>query len=64
MAARRELEEESFQVESTVRGHHIFKAIWTTVLGQNLDVQPERDNSFDAHAVATILKCYCGTPTT
>ena len=27
-------DEESFQVESSVRGHHVFKAVWTPVYFQ------------------------------
>ena len=45
MAATSELEDESFKVESTIRGRHNIGYL-DPVLGQNLDVQPERDNSF------------------
>ena len=47
--------EESFQFESCVRGHHIFKATWTPLLGQFLEVQPGCGNSHDAYALATLL---------
>ena len=47
-------DEESFMLESSVRGHHIFKRIWTPVNGQMLQVQCETGNAQDARAVATI----------
>ena len=48
-------EEESFQLESSVRGHHVYKFVWTLVVGQFLQVQPEAENSHDAYAIAVIL---------
>ena len=47
---------ESFILESVVRGHHIYKRIWTPVLGERLQVKVEEDNSNDARAVA-VQKC-------
>ena len=55
MAAATHDPEESFQIESCVRGHHVFKATWTPLLGQFLEVQPESGNSHDAYAIATLL---------
>ena len=55
MATRGFDEEESFQLESSVRGHHVFKSIWTPVVGQSLQVQAETENSHDAYAMAVIL---------
>ncbi len=43
-----------FQLESVVRGHHIFKAVWTPVVGEDLPLQQEPDNSYDSFAVAII----------
>ena len=43
------------EIQSTVRGHHIYKAIWTPVIGEELTVVPEEGNDHDPHAVA-ILK--------
>ena len=40
-------------LESTVRGHHVYKAIWTPVVGQVLHVQSEDSNKYDRFAVAT-----------
>ena len=39
------LDEESFQLESAVRGHHVFKSVWTPVVGELLQVQAEAGNS-------------------
>lgn len=55
MATSVESDEESFQLESSVRGHHVFKSVWTPVVGQLLQVQAETGNSHDAYAIAVIL---------
>ena len=41
----------SFWIESTVRGYHVYKSLWTPVIGKELRVQIE-DNTFDNFAVA------------
>ena len=46
---------ETFTMESAIRGHHIYKGIWTPVLGQVLETKPEEDNAKDAHAVGVLL---------
>ena len=43
-----------YEKESVVRGHHIYKAIWTPVIGEELDVQTEDSNHHDQHAVAVV----------
>ena len=42
----------SFRIESTVRGHHIFKDTWTSHINEELAVQVEEGNVFNEHAVA------------
>ena len=42
----------SFRIESTVRGHHIFKDTWTPYIDKELAVQVEEGNVFDEHSVA------------
>ena len=42
----------SFQKSSVIRGHHVYKRIWTPVIGEVLDAERERNNSSDKHAVA------------
>ena len=46
--------EESFMLVSSVRGHHVYKRIWTPVNGQLLQVQAEAGNPHDSHAVSTV----------
>ena len=42
----------SFKIESIVRGHHVFKNIWTPTIGEDLRVTAESDNTFDEFAMA------------
>ena len=42
----------SIMLESVVRGHHIYKRIWTPVLGEKLQIKIEEDNHHDARPVA------------
>ena len=44
----------SFSVESTVRGHHVYKTQWTPIIGEDLCVQIEEPNTFDRFAVAVL----------
>ena len=48
-------DEESFQLESAVRGHHVYESVWTPFVGQLLQVQSESENSHDVYAVAVIF---------
>ena len=41
----------TFRIGSTVRGHRVYKSLWTPVMGEKLRVQIE-DNIFDEFAVA------------
>ena len=49
LSAHMELEE--FSLESVIRGHHVYKAIWTPVSGELLEVMVEEGNSEDQYAV-------------
>ena len=40
--------------ESVVRGHHIYKEVWTPRTGEELLVEKEPGNSQDRHAVALV----------
>ena len=42
----------SFVVDSVIRGHHIYKAIWEPVNGEELNTKRETGNSHDPLAVA------------
>uniref|UniRef100_A0A1X7VJY3 HIRAN domain-containing protein n=1 Tax=Amphimedon queenslandica TaxID=400682 RepID=A0A1X7VJY3_AMPQE len=44
-----------FKKGSVIRGHHVYKRVWTPVFGEILSATRKEDNSFDKHAVA-ILK--------
>jgi len=44
--------------DSIVRGHHIYKTIWTSFIGKILLVNREEDNPYDDHAVAVYLDDY------
>ena len=43
---------ESFTLESVVHVHHIYKRIWTPMLGERLQIEIEEDDRNDARAVA------------
>ena len=43
-----------YEKESVVRGHHVYKVIWTPVIGEELEVRTEDDNDHDQHAVAVV----------
>ena len=38
-----------YEKASVVKGHHVYKAVWTPFLGEELSVQPE---DHDEHAIA------------
>ena len=44
----------SFRIESSVRGHHVYKDLWSPVFGDELLVQVEEHNTFDKFAVAVM----------
>ena len=46
---------EEYTVESVVRGHHIYKAVWTPVIGEALALEVEEGTHEEEYAVA-ILK--------
>jgi len=43
-----------FLHESVIRGHHIFKGIWTPRTGENVQVRQEAGNPHDRNAVALL----------
>lgn len=55
MAASQDLHAPSSIVkESVVRGHHLYKTVWTPVIGELLPLRAEDDNEHDDHAVAVV----------
>ena len=45
-----------FSIHSVVRGHHVYKKIWTPYLGEILDLHPEVGNKYDIFAVVVIAQ--------
>ena len=54
----------SFRIESTVRGHHVYKASWSPYIGEKLPVQCEVNNIHDDFAVAVLKQQHCRSCTT
>ena len=46
--------EETFSIVSVVRGHHVYKSVWTPLLGERLLVRPETGNNHDKYAVSVV----------
>ena len=46
----------AFEIDNMVRSHHIYKAIWTHLLGETLEVEWEDENDHDEYAVAKYKK--------
>ena len=42
----------SFNLEGVIRGHHVYKTIWTPSIGETLSVVVEEGNEHDSYAVA------------
>ena len=40
--------------DSVVRGHHVYKFVWTPVIGEELYLEPEESNEHDEYFVAVI----------
>ena len=38
---------DKYEKASVVKGHHVYKSIWTPVIGQELQFKPEDDNEHD-----------------
>ncbi len=41
-----------YEFESVIRGHHVYKGLWTPVVGESLDVLREPSNPYDSRAVS------------
>ena len=44
----------TFRIESTVGGHHVYKAAWSPYIGEELPVQCEVNNIHDDFVVAVL----------
>ena len=47
-----------FCKESVIRGHHVYKNVWTPFVGQILNARREAGNSHDRHAVVVVFDSY------
>ena len=45
---------QTFEFPSTIRGYHVYKDIWTPILGEGLVCSIEENNREDRHAVALL----------
>ena len=43
-----------FRIESSVREHHVYKDVWSLVIGDELLVQVEEHNTFDEFPMAVM----------
>ena len=44
----------SYRIESSVCGHHVYKDVWSPVIGDELPAEVEEHNTFDEFAVAVM----------
>ena len=42
----------TYKIDSVVRGHHIYKTIWTPLLGEILEAEREDESDHDEYTVA------------
>ena len=47
---------QTYSFESVIRGHHVFKSIWSPFVGETLAVKQEKGNRHDRFAVAVIRR--------
>ena len=47
-------ETKTYSIESVIRGHHVFKSIWSPFVGETLSVKQGKGNRHDRFAVAVI----------
>ena len=47
---------ETYPFESVIRGHHVFKLMWSPFVGEILAVKQEKGNRHDRFAVAVLRR--------
>lgn len=47
-------EDFSFQFSSVIRGHHVYKFVWTPYVGETLPLSPDEGNEHDVYSVGVI----------
>ena len=45
---------QEYDLSSVVRGHHIYKDVWTPIIGEQLLVEKEEGNEHDTFAIALL----------
>jgi len=45
---------ETYEVDSCVHGHHVFRGIWNPTIGEQLVCKREVSNTQDVHAMAVV----------
>ena len=55
-AAESTRETKTYSIESVIRGHHVFKSIWSPFVGETLSLKQEKGNRHDRFAVAVIRR--------
>ena len=44
----------SFQLESVIRGHHVYKSVWIPFIGETLSQMPDDGNEHHIYAVGVV----------
>ena len=55
------MDDQEFIMDSCIRGHHIYKEIWTPTIDERLECVRECNNDKDKYAVAMLRKCGSGS---
>ena len=58
VSSRRGKRASRHEKSSIIRGHHIYKSIWTPFIGGKLAVADEEGNEQDCHTVAVMKDCH------
>ena len=45
----------TYEKSSVVKDYHVYKFVWTPVIGQEVKTKLEEDNEHNKHAVAVLL---------
>ena len=45
------MEDESFVFSGVIRGHHVYKLVWSSIVGEMVELIPESGNEHDRYAV-------------
>ena len=54
MASQGSVSEDKHEEASVIRGHHVYKSVWTPEVGEELSLVTEDGNEHDKYAVAIV----------